>query len=98
VAREGQLAREGVGDEERPQETLRVLVHLADPAAVSVHEQALQLQGLPLALQLVDGARLLAALVDGEHDTAIEKLLVHLDRRRREHDHHRAFHVVLVRH
>jgi hypothetical protein len=92
---EGERAGVGVGDEQRPQHALGVAVHGQRPLAFVIGQQALE--GLPLALAAMDGARLLAVLVDREHETAIEQLVVDLDRRGGEHDHHRALHPVLVR-
>ncbi len=46
----------------------------------------------------MDGARLRLGLVDREHERAIHQLLVELYRGGGEHDHHRPFHAVLVRH
>jgi hypothetical protein len=66
-----------------------------DCTAVAPFEQPFE--RLRLALHPVDRAGLLAFFIDGEDQTAVQQLLVQLDRRRRQEDHHRAFDAVLVR-
>src|SRR5208283_730269 len=89
---------------------VRVLVHHADgleqPLRVAVQPdqrgaflpRPQTIDGLRLALLPVNGARLLAVLVDREHDATIQQFFVHVVRRRGEKEHHRAFHAVLVCH
>ena len=52
---------------------------------------------LRLALQPVDGLRLLAVLVHRQHQAAVQQFLVDVDGRGRQEDHHRAFDAVLLR-
>ena len=54
------------------------------------------LQGLPLALELVNGPRLFAVLIHAQHDAAVEQLLVDLDGRRGQEDHHRSLDAVFL--
>ena len=44
----------------------------------------------------LDRAGLLAALVDREHEAAIDQLLIHIDRSRGQEQHHRPLHPVLL--
>ena len=66
----------------------------ADPVGVTPGELAGE--RLALALQLMDGAGLLARLVDGEHDAAVHQLLVDLDGGRGQEQHHRALDVAVL--
>jgi len=50
------------------------------------------------ALQAMDGLGLRAPLVHAQHNAAVQQLFVDLDGRRRQEDHHRTFHAVLLRH
>ena len=52
---------------------------------------------LRLALLFVDRLRLCAVLVHRQHQAAIQKFFVHVDRGRRQEDHHRPFHAILMR-
>ena len=91
---EGQLLGEGVGDEQRPQQPLGVLLDLHDLVPVLVGEQSVQRLALPL--KRVDGPGLGPLLVDGQDQATVEELLVHVDGRGRQHDHHRPLDPVLV--
>jgi hypothetical protein len=62
--------------------------------AVALRQQSLE--SLCAALQLVDGARLLAIFVDAQNDAAVEKLFVDFNFCRGEDDHHRPLDVVLL--
>ena len=78
----------GVDHRQRFKETLGVLVELDHRLALVVGEQPVQRLALPLAL--VDRPGLLALLIHREHDAAVQQLLVHVDRRRGQHDRHGA--------
>ena len=95
LVEEGQARGEGVVDEERPEKPLGVAVDLQRLRLAAGGEDAVERRGPPL--QLVDAPRLLAALVDGQDEAAVEELLVDLDRRRRQEDHHRPFDAVFLR-
>ena len=92
---ERQLPRVGIGDEDGLQEPLRVAMHGKDGAAVPPLEKPFK--RLRLALHAMDGLRLRPVFIDGENKTAIQHLLVEIDGRRRQEDHHRAFDAVLMR-
>ena len=80
---------------DRAQEPLRVAVQAHDLVPPRPRLQAFE--RLRLALLLMDGLGLFAVLVDRQHKAAIHQFLVHLVRRRRQEQHHRPLHRVLVR-
>ncbi len=92
---EGQLGV-GVDDGERPEEPLGVSVLAEDLFALAPGREAGERAAL--ALDLVDRPRLLPALRDGEDEAAVQQLLVHLGRGRREKDRHRPLDPVLLGH
>ena len=92
---EGQLARVGIHHQHGLQEPLRVAMHAEDFFALVPGQQPFD--GLRFALLSVDRLRLRAVLVHGQHQTAVEKFFVEIDRRRGEEEHHRAFDAILVR-
>ena len=92
---EGQIPGIRISDEQRAQKPLRVLVQADDVAPLLAPHQAFQ--RLLLALQSVDGLRLLALFVDGEHQAAVQQLLIEVDGGGGQEDHDRAFHAVLMR-
>ena len=92
---EGQLPRVGIDHGDGLQEPLRVAMHGKDRVAVPPLQQPFE--RLRLALHPMDGLRLLAVFVDREHKAAVQHLLVEIDRRRRQEDHHRPFDAVLMR-
>ena len=81
---EAQLLRVRIHDGKRPQEPLRVLLHLLDPPLALPREKSLQ--RLRPTLPPMDRLRLFPSFVHRQHETSIEQLLVHLDRRRRQED------------
>ena len=86
----------GLCDEERAQEPLGVPVDLQDAVRASCRARS------PRASEARRCSwwmrpRLLAALVDRQHEAAVQQLLVDLDRRGRQEDHHRPFDAVLLR-
>ena len=95
VVQKRELLRVRIRYEKRLQEALGVLVQRHHVPAVVVLQEAFERLRVPLTL--VNRPRLLAPLVHGEHDAAVQKLLVHLERRRRQEDHHRALHAVFLR-
>ena len=70
------------------------MVQRADAFALVGLQQPFERLALPLPR--VDGACLLGALVDAEQQATVQQLLVDVDRRRREHQHHRTLHRVLL--
>jgi hypothetical protein len=88
LVEEGQ-ARGGVVDEERAEKPLCVAVQLQRLRLPPRGQDPVERRGSPL--QLVDAPRLLAALVHGQDETAVEKLLVHVHGRGGEEDHQRPF-------
>ena len=95
LVEEGEARGVGVVDEEGAEEPLGVPVDLQCLRLATRGQDAVERRGPPL--QLVDAPRLLPALVDGQDEAAVEELLVDLDRRRRQEDHHRPFDAVLLR-
>ena len=85
-----------IDDAQRSEQSLGIALQLNDLGAVVLRPHPLD--GLCLALLLVDRLGLLPLLVHREHDAAIQQLLVHVIRRGGQEDHHRAFHRVVVRH
>ena len=96
VVEEGQLADVGVDDGKRPEQALEGVMAAVDLLAVVLGPEPFE--RLAFALELVDRTRLIAPLVDGQDDGAIEELLVDVHVGRREKDHHRPFDAVLLRH
>ena len=70
-------------------------MHGKDRVAVLPLEQPFD--RLRLALHAMDGLRLLAVFVDREDHAAVQHLLVEIDGRRGQEDHHRPFDAVLMR-
>ena len=55
-------------------------------------------QRAPFALQLMNAPGLLGALVHRQRQTTVLQLLIEINRRRRQKNHHRAFNVIFLRH
>lgn len=94
AASEGQLRRERIDHVQRAEEPLCVAVKLDDVLALLACEEVLQ--GLRSPLPVMNGARLLGALIEGEDQAPIEQLFVHVAGRRHE-ERHRSLHPVFVR-
>ena len=93
-AGEGEVPGVGVGDLPGLQEALGVAQNAQDVVALFERQDALD--GARLALQLVDPLGLLAALVDGENQTAVHEFLVDVDAGGGEHDGDRALDMVFL--
>ena len=96
VVKEGQVFGERVDHLHRPYQPLRIVVELADRCPVLARRQPRQRLLIPLPG--MDGAGLVAALVDGQHQAAVGQLLVEVDGGRGQHQRHRPLNLVFLRH
>ncbi|CAE6943737.1 hypothetical protein R69927_07819 [Paraburkholderia domus] len=80
----------------RLEQPLRVAMQFNDVLLVRLGQQPFERLFRPLPC--VNLARLLPALVDRQHQTPVQQFLVDVDRGRRQHQHDRAFHTILLRH
>ena len=79
---------------QRLYEPLRIAVQSEDCRTVFFGGEASQ--RFLEALARMDGAGLVAALIDGQHQAAVFQLLVEVDRGRRHHQGHRAFDAIFL--
>ena len=94
--RKAQISRIRIHHLQGPEQALRRLMQSRHSAPIHLRQQALQ--GLALPLHHMNRPRLIPAFIDCENHAAIQKLLINVDRCRRQEQHHRAFHPVFLRH
>ena len=96
LVEKGQLCGVGIDDGQWAQQALGVAVQGQQVLALLPCQQAVQ-RALG-ALALVDGLGLFSSLIDAEHQTAVQKLFVDLNRGGGQKNHHRPFDAVFLRH
>ncbi len=92
---ERELLGERVHHSKRPQKRLCCTMRGDNGLAARSRQQPLQRPRRPLPR--LDRSGLFARLVDRQHQTAIQQLLIDVDRGRRQEQHHRPFHAVFLR-
>ena len=92
----GQCRRERIDDVERLQQPLRVAELFQQVFPFLVRNQARQRAAL--ALHAMNASGLLGALVHRQRQTTVLQLLVQVNGRGRQKNHHRAFNVIFLRH
>ena len=92
----GQRRRERIDDVQRLQQPLRVAELFQQVFAFLVRDQARQRAAL--ALHAMNAPGLLGALVHRQRQAAVLQLLVQVNGRGRQKNHHRAFNVIFLRH